>query len=64
MKEDYVPMDFIILDMGTNEEVPLILGMPFLHTTNAVIYVGSGQIHFQFPSWKVKCPLNGYNANN
>ena len=49
--------------MGANEEVPLILGRSFLHTTSAVIYVGLDQIHFQFPRWKVKCAFNGYKAN-
>jgi len=39
---------------------PLILGRSFLHTTNADIYVGLGQIHFQFLGWKVKCAFNGY----
>ena len=51
------------MDMGANEEVPLILGRSFLHTTSAVIYVGLDQIHFQFPRWKVKCAFNGYKAN-
>ena len=60
VKDDYVPVDFLILDMGSDDEVPLILGRPFLNTTNAVIYVGSGQIHFQFPAHKVKCAFNGY----
>ena len=39
---EYVPTDFIILDMGANNDVPGILGRPFLNTVNAVIYVGSG----------------------
>jgi len=30
---------------------------------NAVIYVGSSQIHFQFLGRKVKCAFNGYKAN-
>ena len=37
--DDYVPVDFMILEMGIDEEIPLILGRPFLNTTNAVIYV-------------------------
>lgn len=37
IKDDYIPTDFIILDMGTNDEIPLILGRPFLNTINAVI---------------------------
>jgi len=46
IQDDYVPANFMILDMGIDEEIPLILGRPLLNTTNAVIYVGSGQIHF------------------
>ena len=47
IKDHYVPVDFIVLDMGEEEEdVPIILGRPFLNTTNAIIYVGSGQVHF------------------
>ena len=46
IQDDYVPADFMIFDMGIDEEIPLILGRPFLNTTNTVIYVGSGQIHF------------------
>jgi hypothetical protein len=33
----------MILDMGEEEKgVPIILGRPFLNTTNAIIYIGSG----------------------
>ena len=63
IQDEYAPADFIILDMGANVEVPVILGRPFLNTTNADIYVGSGQIHFQFLSHKVKCAFNGYKLN-
>ena len=45
IQDYYVPVDFMILDMG-EEDVPIILGRPFLNTTNAIIYIGSGQIHF------------------
>ena len=40
IRDDYVPADFVILDMGADEEVPLILGRSFINTTNVVIYVG------------------------
>jgi hypothetical protein len=40
-----------VLNMGDEkEDTPIILGRPFLNTTNAIIYIGSGQIHFQFPN--------------
>ncbi|GKF03486.1 hypothetical protein Tco_0030409, partial [Tanacetum coccineum] len=33
------PADFVILEMEEDSKVPLILGQPFLHTTDAVIQV-------------------------
>jgi hypothetical protein len=36
----------MILDMDEEDDSPIILGGPFLNTTNAVIYVGSRRIHF------------------
>ncbi|XP_019179696.1 PREDICTED: uncharacterized protein LOC109174911 [Ipomoea nil] len=38
------PVDFIILDMDPDVEVPLILGRPFLATARALIDVGSGKL--------------------
>ena len=29
LREEYVPVDFVVLDMGGDEETPLILGWPF-----------------------------------
>jgi hypothetical protein len=37
----YAPTDFMILDMEEEDDSPIILGRPFLNTTNAVIYVGA-----------------------
>ena len=44
VRSAYVPIDFMILDMGNDKDTPLILGHPFLNTANACIYVASGQI--------------------
>jgi hypothetical protein len=63
IQDDYVPANFMILDMGMDEEIPLILGRPFLNTTNAIIYVGFGQIYFYFLGWKVKCAFNDCTTN-
>jgi hypothetical protein len=61
IQDHYVPADFMVLDMGEEEDdTPIILGRPFLNTTNAIIYVGSGQVHFQFPREKVRCYFNSY----
>ena len=40
--DQYAPADFMVQDMGEEEDdTPIILGRPFLKTTNAIIYVGS-----------------------
>ena len=33
------PIDFVVLDFKEDENVPLILGMPFLYTSKAIIDV-------------------------
>ena len=59
--DHYAPTDFMVLDMGEEEDdTSIILERPFLNTTNAIIYVGSGQIHFQFPGEKVHYYFNSY----
>ena len=63
IQDEYAPANFVILDMGANIDVPVILGWPFLNTVNAVIYIGSGQIHLQFAGKRIKCPFNGYKTN-
>nr|GEV85834.1 reverse transcriptase domain-containing protein [Tanacetum cinerariifolium] len=39
------PIDFIILEMEEDSKFPLILGRPFLHTSNAVIRVKQKQLN-------------------
>ena len=59
--DQFAPTDFIVLDMSEEEDdTPIILGRPFLNTTNAIIYIGSRQVHFQFPIEKVHCYFNSY----
>ena len=51
----------MVLDMGEeDDDTPIILGRPFLNTTNAIIYVRSRQVHFQFLREKVCCYFNSY----
>jgi hypothetical protein len=42
----FIPVDFVVLDMGEREKPPLILGRPFLKTLGATIDVGKGEIMF------------------
>ena len=46
---NYVPMDFIVLDIECNLSCPIILGRPFLRTIGAIIDMKEGNIRFQFP---------------
>ena len=42
--DQFAPADFMVLE--EEGDTPTILGRPFLNTSNAIIYVGSGQVHF------------------
>jgi hypothetical protein len=43
IQDHYVHADFVILDMGEEEEdIPIILKRSFFNTTDVIIYVGSG----------------------
>jgi hypothetical protein len=46
IRDHFVPANFMILNMGEEDNVHLILGRPFLNTTSAIIYMRSGEIHF------------------
>jgi hypothetical protein len=61
IQDHYAPADFMVLDIGADEEdTPIILERLFPNITNAIIYVGSEQVHFQFPVEKVHCYFNSY----
>jgi hypothetical protein len=42
----FIPVDFVVLEMGEREKPPLILGRPFLKTVGATIDVGKEEIMF------------------
>jgi hypothetical protein len=42
----FIPVDFVVLEIGEREKPPLILGRPFLKTVGATIDVGKGEIMF------------------
>jgi hypothetical protein len=48
----FVPIDFLIMDMGSKTSSPIILGRPFLRTTCVVINFKEGNVKFQFPHKK------------
>ena len=47
--DNYVPVDFLVLDIECNASCPIILGRPFLRTVGAIIDMKEGIIRFQFP---------------
>ena len=62
---NFVPIDFIVLDIDCNLSCPIILGRPFLRTIGVIIDMKEGNIRFQFtlrkdmehfPRKKVKLP--------
>jgi hypothetical protein len=42
----YVVADFVVVETGGSENAPIILGGPFLATTNAIIYADATKIVF------------------
>ena len=54
------PIDFIILDMQEDKEVPIILGRPFLATERAMIDVQKGELRLRVQEEEVT--FNVFNA--
>jgi len=44
VRECFIPVDFVVLDMDNQKETTLILGRPFLNTVDAHIDVGAREI--------------------
>jgi hypothetical protein len=63
VQDEYVPTDFVMIDMIPNREVHLLLGRPFLYTTHAKLHVGTGFARFYIQGRTLTCPFNGYEMN-
>jgi len=50
----YIPADFLVLDMQGDNDSLILLGRLFLYTAKANIYIRSGHIHFNLPTGKVR----------
>jgi hypothetical protein len=56
---DHFILTDLVIDMGEDEyNPPIILGRPFLSTTKVIIYIAMGEVHFKFPSEKIRCYFN------
>src|SRR4051812_12091759 len=49
VNDNYVPIDFTIMDIECEPSCTIILGRPFLRTVGVVIDMKEGNIKFQFP---------------
>jgi hypothetical protein len=49
VKNNLVPVDFLVMDDECNASCPIILGRPFLRTVGAIIDMREGIIKYQFP---------------
>ncbi|CAM8928960.1 unnamed protein product [Rhodiola kirilowii] len=50
----FIPVDFYVLEMDVEQEMPVILGRPLLNTVEAVIRCGEGSIELKIGDEKLK----------
>jgi hypothetical protein len=55
VRDYFIPVDFVVLDMEISKETPLILGRPFLSTTGA--HINGKEEKFPFRPKKEQCLL-------
>ena len=46
VNDNYVPIDFVVLDIECDPSCPIIFGRPFLCTNGAIIDMKEGNIRF------------------
>ena len=49
VNDNYVPVDFLVMDIECHPSCPIIFGRPFLCTVGAIIDMKEGIIRLQFP---------------
>ncbi|XP_057994983.1 uncharacterized protein LOC110660141 [Hevea brasiliensis] len=53
----FIPVDFVVLEMEEDVQIPIILGKPFLATAGAIIDVKNGQLNLKVGDEKVEFSL-------
>lgn len=53
-----IPVDFVVLNIEKDVNIPIILGRPFLATTGTIIDVKNGRFKFQIGEEKVEFTLH------
>ena len=57
VRDYFIPVDFVVLDMDISKDTPLILGRPFLSTAGAQINVGAREICFNINGKEERFPF-------
>ena len=52
VNNNFVPVDFVVLDIECNASCPIVLGRPFVRTVGANIDMKEENIKYQFPRKK------------
>ena len=58
--DNYVPINFLVMDIECDPSCPITLGIPFLRTVGAIIDMKEGIIRFNFPSrraWNISLEI-------
>ena len=58
VRKFFIPVDFIVLEMEEDVEIPIILGRPFLATARAIIDVKNGKLTLKVGEEEVEFNLN------
>ncbi|XP_050892509.1 uncharacterized protein LOC127098050 [Lathyrus oleraceus] len=56
----YIPTNFVVMDIKEDEEIPILLGKPFLSTTGTMIDVKRGKMTFEVGEEKVEFILSKF----
>lgn len=56
----FIPIDFIIMDIKEDSNIPIILGRPFLETAGAIIDVKQGKMTFEVGEEKIEFILSQF----
>ncbi|XP_050888721.1 uncharacterized protein LOC127093866 [Lathyrus oleraceus] len=56
----YIPTDFVVMDIKEDDEIPILLGRPFLSIAGAIIDVKRGKLTFEVGDEKIEFILSKF----
>ena len=57
VKQLVFPADFVVMDIEEDPDIPIILGRPFMSTTNYRVVLGNGELELDEEDQKVSLDL-------